>query len=130
MQQLTRCIANMLVLWECRAQLLACGGIAPLLRTASSTADEVRAACARALANLSFDAAYSGAIIEAGGLPLIVEMLRCDRAPQVQQEAAWVVLNLSVSSENEAALVASGALEPIVALMRTDNVVVQEQAAR
>ena len=52
---------------ECRAQLLDCGGIALLLSTASSAGDEVRAACARALANLSFDAAYSGRIIEAGG---------------------------------------------------------------
>ena len=128
LQQLTRCIANLLVHCECRAQLVACGGMAPLLAMGSSPANEVRAACARALANLSFDPDYSEKIVEAAGLPVIISMLHEHDAPQVQQEAAWAVLNLSVSPANEPALIASGVLEPIAALLRVDNIVVQEQA--
>ena len=60
----------------------------------------VQEAAARAFVNLSYEGDGARAIVQAGQIPPIAELLSSPRR-QVQQEAIWVVVNLSVLPENE-----------------------------
>ncbi len=75
-------------------------GIRQLNCLASSPFASVQEAAARAFVNLSYEGDGARAIVQAGSIIPITELLNSP-LPQVQQEAIWVVVNLSVLPENE-----------------------------
>eukprot|EP00908_Phaeocystis_cordata_P008968 Transcript_19683.p1 GENE.Transcript_19683~~Transcript_19683.p1 ORF type:complete len:444 (-),score=221.68 Transcript_19683:1574-2905(-) len=153
--QVTRCLANLLVLGGCREQLLGCGGLRALLRVAEAVsalggdeggggahegappppeADDTLSAVARALANLTYDEQMAGEAVRAGVLAPLVAMLKREDAHHLQQEALMAIVNITAANaaddcRHEETLVACGVLEPLVILMECEyDHTVQEQA--
>lgn len=146
MLQVTRCLANLLVLGGCREQFLACGGLHSLLHVTAAMAtvaegeerlveDDTLSAVARALANLTYDEKMAAEAVRAGVLPPLVAMLKREDARQLQQEALMATVNITAANaadgcRHEEQLVECGVLEPLVALMTCSDEehAVQEQA--
>ena len=144
--QVTRCLANLLVLGGCREQLLGCGGLRALLRVAEAVsalggdeggggahegappppeADDTLSAVARALANLTYDEQMAGEAVRAGVLPPLVAMLKREDAHHLQQGALMAIVNITAANaaddcRHEETLVACGVLEPLVTLMECE----------
>jgi hypothetical protein len=144
--QVTRCLANLLVLGGCREQLLGCGGLRALLRVAEAVsalggdeggggahegappppeADDTLSAVARALANLTYDEQMAGEAVRAGVLAPLVAMLKREDAHHLQQEALMAIVNITAANaaddcRHEETLVACGVLEPLVILMECE----------
>ena len=144
--QVTRCLANLLVLGGCREQLLGCGGLRALLRVAEAVsalggdeggggahegappppeADDTLSAVAHALANLTYDEQMAGEAVRAGVLAPLVAMLKREDAHHLQQEALMAIVNITAANaaddcRHEETLVACGVLEPLVILMECE----------
>ena len=144
--QVTRCLANLLVLGGCREQLLGCGGLRALLRVAEAVsalggdeggggahegappppeADDTLSAVARALANLTYDEQMAGEAVRAGVLAPLVAMLKREDAHHLQQGALMAIVNITAANaaddcRHEETLVACGVLEPLVILMECE----------
>jgi hypothetical protein len=144
--QVTRCLANLLVLGGCREQLLGCGGLRALLRVAEAVsalggdeggggahegappppeADDTLSAVAHALANLTYDEQMAGEAVRAGVLPPLVAMLKREDAHHLQQGALMAIVNITAANaaddcRHEETLVACGVLEPLVILMECE----------
>ena len=121
--QVTRCLANLLVLGGCREQLLGCGGLRALLRVAEAVsalggdeggggahegappppeADDTLSAVARALANLTYDEQMAGEAVRAGVLAPLVAMLKREDAHHLQQEALMAIVNITAANAADA----------------------------
>ena len=146
-QQIVRCIASLLVCADCRQALAACNG-APVIVASVAAArpgcDDLPAAVARALTNLTFDGEMAAQAVHAGGLPPLIAMLSSG-STRLELEAASAILNISaapitdqalppqaggVGTMHAEALIQHGVLAPLVTLLhRDDNATLQEQAA-
>ena len=91
--------------------------------------DAAKTAGALGLGNLVRNNARSRALIaEAGGIPLLVELLR-DGSAKAKKEAAWALGNLACNAANRIAIAEAGGIPPLVELLRAGSAKAKEEAA-
>ena len=108
-----------------------------LLSSSSSSSSlgggEALSVCAATiLAELAFDDEAEDAIVAAGAIPFLVNMMKTEGSHssiQAQEKAAWCLANLSAKHENMRAVIEGGAVDPAVALLSSPSLAVQEKAA-
>jgi hypothetical protein len=80
----------------------------------------MREGSAKALWNLSYISDNRAAVAEAGGVKLLVDMLRSD--DKDKHAAARALWNLAYSEPNRQLISSAGGVRPLVALLKSDNV--------
>uniref|UniRef100_A0A7S1T607 Vacuolar protein 8 n=1 Tax=Tetraselmis chuii TaxID=63592 RepID=A0A7S1T607_9CHLO len=88
----------------------------------------MREGSAKALWNLSYISDNRAAVAEAGGVKLLVDMLRSD--DKDKHAAARALWNLAYSEPNRQLISSAGGVRPLVALLKSDNVKEQEAATK
>ncbi|KAI8871153.1 ARM repeat-containing protein [Ramicandelaber brevisporus] len=97
--------------------IVATGGLPPLLRLLQSPNYALVLSAIACLRNLSIHTASERPIIEAGFLPIIVELLRLVESEELQGHAICTIRNIAAASENKEAVAHAGAIEAIVQSM-------------
>ena len=102
-----------------------------LVRALREGDDAVKTAAALDLGDLLWDELdypYEDLIVEAGGIPPLVELLR-DGSAKAKKEAAWALGNLACNGVNVILIAEAGGIPPLIKLVRDGSADAKRAAA-
>lgn len=115
-------LANLAVEPAARDEIVAAGGIHPLVLLLKGQMRSAKNSSATALARLSKDhEATQAAIAEAGAIVPLVSLLDGSEGPEAQEEAAGALFALAEHERNRLAITESDGIAPLVSLLACDN---------
>ena len=122
-------LADLALLPENRDQIVATGGITPLVQLLVNGEDTGRRFAASALARLSKGRSdVAEGIAEVGAISPLVNLLGGDHGEEAQEEAAGALYALAESAGNRLEITEAGGIGPLVQLLGTQNMRAREHA--
>ena len=104
--------------------------IGPLMQILSSGTEAAQESAARVVSTLSDGDATRLAITQAGGVGLLVSLLRTAAADSAREAAALALANLAVAQENKTAIAREQGIDALVVVLHSGGLAAKEAAAR
>jgi len=97
-------------------------GIGQLMEQLRSRSDRMKVQVARALWILAFNHEMKVQLVDAGGIELLVDLLRSESEHGVKEKVAWALLLLAMdTADNPRRIAGAGAREPLTTLARSGS---------
>ena len=129
LQNAADALANLAVETTARDEIVAAGGIDPLVTLLTDQARDTKKFAATALARLSKDHEQTqSAVAAAGAIVPLVALLDGNEGPEAQESAAGAILALADNEGNRLIITQSGGIGWLVMLLGSNNNKAREHA--